>query len=73
MQKRLSAKGFTTPFEVYGSRDVILKLNDNKLWEKKVLFQLSENIKKLPADYFDDDAMSENSVQKRISDVENHQ
>ena len=35
LKKRRSKNGFTTPFEIYGSQEVIKTLSDPGHWEKK--------------------------------------
>ena len=56
---RFSKNGYTTPYEIYGSQDVINTLSDPGHWEKKSCITMCTKKFLLPADY---GANDENSL-----------
>ena len=51
IKRRRSKNGFTTPFEIYGSQEVIKTLSDPGQWEKKCWMTLYTKKFLLPTDY----------------------
>ena len=51
IKRRRSKNGFTTPFEIYGSQEVIKTLSDPGHWEKKCWMVLYTKKFLLPTDY----------------------
>ena len=50
-KRRCSNDGFTTPFEIYGPREVIKTLSDPGHWEKKCWMTMYTKKFLLPTDY----------------------
>ena len=48
---RNTKNGFTTPFEIYGSQEVIKTLSDTGHWEKNCLITMYTKKFLLPTDY----------------------
>ena len=51
IKRRSSKNGFTTPFKIYGSREVIKTLSDPSHWDKKCWITMYTKKFLLPTDY----------------------
>jgi hypothetical protein len=71
-KKRFSTKGFTSPFEIYGTSGDLQKLFREEIWPKDTILQFTEDVKKLPFDLEDDDVESEEYVKKRVVESRNY-
>lgn len=66
-KKRLSTRGNTSPFEIYGNADRLESVLFNEdIWEAKSCLQLVTKNVRLPKDYNRPDEESEKDVQERI-------
>jgi hypothetical protein len=66
-KKRLSTRGNTSPFEIYGNADQLESVLFNEdIWEAKSCLQLVTKNVRLPKDYNRPDEESEKDVQERI-------
>ena len=66
-KKRLSSKGNTSPFEIYGDANLLESvLFDENIWEERTCLQLVKKNVRLPKDYNQPDIESENDVKERV-------
>ena len=64
IKRRHSKNGYTTPYEIYGSQEVIKTLSDPDHWEKKCLITMYTNKLLLPMDY---EVNNENTLKMGMS------
>lgn len=67
VKKRLSTRGKTSPFEIYGDANLLESLLfDEDNWEARTVLQLTKTYVRLPKDYNQPDADSEKDVRARL-------
>ena len=70
-KKRLSTKGNTTPFEIYGDANLLESvLFDENIWEERTCLQLVKTNVRLPKDYNHADEESEEDVRVRVREMQ---
>ena len=70
-KKRLSTKGNTTPFEIYGDANLLESvLFDENIWEERTCLQLVKTNVRLPKDYNQTDEESEEDVRVRVREIQ---
>ena len=57
--KRKSISGYTSPFEIYGPKTVLLSIASPERWEKGTNIQLKDRNFKIPSDYYETSAEAE--------------
>jgi hypothetical protein len=68
-KKRFSTKGGSSPFEIYGKKEDLIKIFKAELWEQNSYLQFTESEHRLPLDINDDDQKSEEAVRRRIEEL----
>ena len=64
-KKRLSGKGYSSPFEIFAKPDDLARLFDENMWERGSILMFKKKITRLPMDYYEDDERSEEDVVSR--------
>jgi hypothetical protein len=71
IKKRLSTKGNTSPFEIYGDVNLLESvLFDENIWEERTCLQLVKRNVRLPKDYDQPDNASETDVKLRVREIQ---